>query len=89
MDRAFIKSAIVVKWNYVTPVHAAQKIRIMRHTCTTGPYLDCVLEYAEVSRLSEEFARLHEMPEIADPDIFLHTFDEMHLVFAEDAPESG
>jgi hypothetical protein len=85
---AFSKSTVIIKWRYVTPTHAARAIRSMHRTCAAGPYLDCVLEYAETTRMTQQFADLHRMPELADPEAFLCKFDEMDLVLAEDAPET-
>ena len=74
---AFMKSSVVIKWTYVTPVHVAHQIRAMRATCHTGTFLDCLVEFHEVSKITSKFAQLHGLPGIADPVNFLRYFDEM------------
>ena len=74
-QHAFLRSTVLHKWSYVTPGQAAARIRAMHATCRGGPYLDCVLEFAEVSRLSRGFAELHRRPDIADPQAFLEHFE--------------
>ena len=85
--KVFMKSTVLVKWRYVTPAHAARQIRQMRSTCSVAGYLDCVLEHAEVSRITKEFAALHKAPHLADPDAFLRHFEEMDLVLAQEESE--
>ena len=77
---AFLKSSVVVKWSYVSPLHVAKQIRHMRQTCDSGTFLDCVVEYDAVRRVTGQFAALHSMPDIADPAAFLGFFEEVHLV---------
>lgn len=78
--KAFLKSSVVVKCNYVTPVHVAKQIRQMRATCRTGTFLDCLCEFHECSKITSKFADLHDLQSIRDPVIFLSFFDEMNLV---------
>lgn len=68
---AFLKSSIVVQWRYVTPVQVARQIRVMRYVCHRRQYLDCVLEHADIMKQTHEFAKLHQYPAIAEPDVFL------------------
>ncbi len=78
MDRAtFLKSCVLNRWSYVTPVQTAAKIRTMHTVCKAGPYLDCVLEYAHVTKITSDFATLHKLPELSDPDVFLAAVDTM------------
>lgn len=78
--KAFLKSSVVVKWNYVTPVHVAKQIRQMRQTCQTGTFLDSICEFHECSKITSKFAELHDLQSIRDPVEFLSFFDEMNLV---------
>ena len=78
---AFIKSSIIVKWNYVTPSHVATQIRQMRATCRTGTFLDCLCEFHECSKITSKFAQLHELPGIRDPVEFLRYYE---IVSGED-----
>jgi hypothetical protein len=73
--KAFLKSSVVVKWNYVTPVHVAHQIRQMRATCRTGTFLDCLCEFHECSKITSKFAELHHLPGIRDPVDFLRYFE--------------
>ena len=76
---AFLKSSVLSKgaqgWRYVTPVQTAQKIREMRRVCEEGPYLDCVLDHAECSKITREFADMHKAPHLVDPDAFVAHLD--------------
>jgi|APGre2960657444_1045066.scaffolds.fasta_scaffold84218_1 hypothetical protein len=85
---AFMKSSVVVKWNYVTPVNVAHQIRQMRATCRTGTFLDCLVEFHEVSKITSKFAQLHDLPGIRDPVDFLRYFDEMHLIPGKDTADT-
>ena len=85
---AFARSTVLVRWAYVTPAQARLKIRAMQKICREGPFLDCVLEYAEVSKVTTAFAEAHGVPELADPELFLDALDEMDLVLAEDAADA-
>lgn len=68
----FLKSQVLVRWNYVTPVHVVAKIRAMHQTCSKpGKYLDCVLEHAEVTSMTKEFSVMHQRPELLDPYDFI------------------
>jgi len=77
---AFMKSSVVVKCNYVTPLHVAKQIRQMRQTCRTGTFLDCLVEFHEISKITSKFAELHDLPGIRDPVDFLRYFDDMNLI---------
>lgn len=72
----FLKSSVVVKWTYVTPVQTVQKIHKMRQTCNEAPYLDCVLEHAEVTAITREFSRMHRLDDIQDPEGFEQYVEE-------------
>lgn len=73
----FMKSSVLVKWQYVSPVQTVVKIRKMQHTCQNAGYLDCVLEHAEVTRITRDFSALHKMPELAEPDVFVRHVESL------------
>ena len=75
MQSHFAKSSVMFKWTHVTPVQAVKRIQHMKLTCREAPYLDCVLEYAEVSKITSDFSKLHKLPEIADPDAFVDYYN--------------
>ena len=75
MQSHFAKSSVMFKWTYVTPALAVKRIQHMKLTCREAPYLDCVLEYAEVSKITSDFSKLHKLPEIADPDAFVDYYN--------------
>lgn len=77
MQSQFAKSSVLFKWTYVTPVQTIKRIQHMKVTCREAPYLDCVLEYAEVSKITSDFSDLHKMPEIADPDAFMKHYESL------------
>ena len=86
----FLKSQVLVRWQYVTPVHVVAKIRAMHQTCSEpGKYLDCVLEHAEVSGITKEFSAMHQRPELLDPHDFLfHVEEDLRMLQADDPGES-
>jgi hypothetical protein len=75
MQSKFATSSVLFKWTYVTPVQAVKRIERMKMTCRDAPYLDCVVEYAEVSKITADFSRLHKVPELADPDTFVEYYE--------------
>lgn len=87
--KTFLKSTIVVKWTYVTPAHAIQKIHKMRKTCEEAPYLDCVLEHAEITNITKEFARMHKLEAIAELDWFEKYYDEVTTLADASDDEAG
>lgn len=87
---AFLKSHVLIRWQYVTPVHAVAKIRAMHQTCSEpGKYLDCVLEHVEVSGITKEFSAMHQRPELLDPYDFLFHVEEDLRTLQADAKESN
>lgn len=86
-SRAFFKSAVVHKWQYVCPVQAVAKIRKMQQTCRDAGYLECVLEHAEVSKIAREFSDMHNAPELADLDAFVHHVERLKEEKPEDTQE--
>jgi hypothetical protein len=81
----FLKSQVLVRWQYVTPIHAVAKIRAMHKTCSEpGKYLDCVLEHAEVSSITKEFSTMHRRPELLDPrDFIFHVEEDLRTLQAD------
>lgn len=76
MQSHFTKSSVLFKCTYVTPIQTIKRIKNMKHICSMGPYLECVVEYAEVSKITTEFSELHKLPKIADPDEFTKYYYE-------------
>lgn len=65
-------------YRYVTPRDAARMILRTQRVCKTGPYLDCVVEWAEIKRVTLEFARLLQEPTLAEPEAFLDWYRQNH-----------
>lgn len=78
---------VLHKYQYITPHHVIQKIHEQRWICQQGPYLHCVIQYAEVTSMTSKFAQQLQLPELECPDTFLRHFDEMDLISSEDTPE--
>ena len=64
------KLTVVHRNVYYTPRQLAQRIRRCPQVCRTQPYLDCVLEYAELTKLTALFAEACQRPELADLGAF-------------------
>lgn len=85
MQRLTPSSSILHKWTYVTPAKAHARIAAMHRVCHEGPYLECVLAYAEASDIASRFSAQYGTP--SDPAALSTYFEEMHLVPAKDAAD--
>ena len=74
MDR-IAHTTVLVRWTYVTPAQARLKIRRMQRTCRKGPFLDCLVEFAEATTITRAFAEALQDPSLEDPDEFLRATD--------------
>lgn len=53
------------------------KIRNSRDMCSSESYLDCLIEYNDVTTLTGAFARVLQMPSLEDPDTFVQVFESL------------
>lgn len=68
---------VLHKYQYVDASYVMTKIRNSRDMCSSESYLDCLIEYNDVTTLTGAFARVLQMPSLEDPDTFVQVFESL------------
>lgn len=64
-------------YRYVTPRDTARMILRANRVCKTGKYLDCVVQWAEIKKITHAFAQVVQEPGLVEPETFLAWYRDM------------
>lgn len=68
------KVTILHTYRYVSPTDVLEKIDAMREVCMVDSFLDCMVEYNEVSKMTKAFAGVLDVSELEDVETFYDVF---------------
>jgi len=65
-----LKTRVVHGYRFIGARDVVHALRRLPRTCTTGPYLECLVEYHEVQRMCGSFAHALKDESLRDPTVF-------------------
>lgn len=74
--RSLTSVRILHGYRYISAREVAQKIRDIPTVCIEEPFINCVVEYNEVTLMCKMFGKAIGDESIADPELFLRRLEE-------------